>query len=394
MIYFDNSATTQICEEALAAYNDVSLHHYGNPSSRHFYGGDAKKILEASRKEILSAIGGESTGTLLFGSCGSESNNLAIFGRAYAKERFSRGGKILTTAGEHAAVSLPLSRLLERGFRVSVIPTKNGVLDMDVLQKELTPDVILITMMMVNNETGAAYDIPAVAALLRKRKSVAPDAVLHLDATQAFMKRPIRISETGADMITLSAHKIEGPKGVSALYVSRELLKNHGLSPILLGGGQEEGLRGGTENLPGIAAFAAAVRYGKSHLPEYTQKTAALRQYLIDKLQTEPAFCEIHPVLPPVAAPHILSITLPHIKSETMLNALSARGICVSSGSACSSHNQHLSSALLAFGISPQDADCTIRVSLSHRNTREEADEFLEALAAEVGRLARIRTAR
>ncbi len=390
MIYFDNSATTQMSEQALARYTEVARLHFGNPSSRHFYGSDAKAILEESRQAILKTIGGEKSGTLFFGASGSESNNLAIFGRAYAKERF-RGKKILTTAGEHSAVSEPLERLRREGFSVVFIPTAGGVLDMDMLRREMTPDVILVTMMGVNNETGAIYDTAAVAAVMHAQ---AKDAVLHIDATQSYLKIPFTVFSSGADMITLSSHKIGGPKGVSALYCANSLVKGYGLLPRVLGGGQEMGMRSGTENTPGIAAFAAAAVEGKGALAARAARTSSLRQYIISAIQNAEGgspLSELKPVLPPKAAPHILSLTLPRIKSETMLNALSMRGICISAGSACSSAHKSLSPALVAFGLSEAEADTTVRVSLSFANTEEECDIFLEALKEELLHLQRIR---
>ncbi len=391
MIYFDNSATTRICEAALRRYTEVSLSHYGNPSSRHMLGGDARSILEDSRTAILKTVGGEKRGTLIFCSSGSEANNLAVIGRAYAKERFRKSGKIITTMGEHAAVSMPVARLEGEGFRVARIPTAGGRLDMDALMRELTPDTFLVSMMAVNNETGAVYDIAAVSRLMRR---LAPNAALHIDATQSYLKLRFSASDFPNAMITLSAHKVEGPKGVSALYVDHALLKNYGISPQILGGGQEGGLRSGTENLPAIAAFAAAAEEGFREIGPRNERTAALRLRLLDGIRNAPKgspLSEVRPVLPPVSAPHILALTLPAIKSETMLNALSLRGICISSGSACSSSKRDLSPALLAFGLTEAEADCTVRVSLAHKNTEEEVDLFLEALQEEVSRLARIR---
>ena len=387
MIYFDNSATTKMCDEAISAFLDTAKKSFGNPSSRHAVGDAARRILDASRETLLRALG-EKDGTVIFTGSGSEADNLAILGRAAAKERYRRGAKILTTAGEHAAVKEPLRRLEAEGFRIAVIPTKNGALDREFIEREMTPDVILVTAMAVNNETGAAYDL---SFLSRVMKAKSPEAVLHIDATQAFLQMPFSIRATGASMVTVSAHKIEGPKGVGALYIDRELLKTRGIAPHILGGGQEGGLRSGTENLPGIASFAATVEYRKKDLAAFCQKTDGLRRYLIERLSSDDRLSEVRPVLPAAAAPHILPLILPDIKSETALNFLSARGICVSSGSACSSHERSLSDAYLAFGLSEREADTTIRVSLSHTNEKSEIDVFLDALAEAVSTLARIR---
>lgn len=387
MIYLDNSATTKMCDEALLRFCEVARDSFGNPSSRHAVGAAARTVLESARRTVIHALGAPD-GEIVFCGSGSEADNLAILGRAEAKERYRRGAKILTTAGEHSAVAEPLRKLEGEGFRVAYIPTRGGVLDREFIEREMTPDVILVTAMTVNNETGAAYDVPYLSRVM-KRKS--PEAILHVDATQGFLQAPFSLRALGASMVTVSAHKVEGPKGVGALFIDRDTLKKRGIAPRILGGGQEGGLRSGTENLPAIAAFAAAVEYRLKNLAAFTEKTASLRAYLCERLALDARLSEVHPVLPPVASPHILSLTMPRIKSETMLNFLSARDICVSNGSACSSHEKHLSRALLAFGLPEADVDCTIRVSLSHCNERDELDRFLDALADGVAHLSRIR---
>ncbi len=378
-IYLDNSATTPICQEALETYVRVSRENYGNPSSRHRRGQMAENALREAASTLLSAMDAKG-GTLLFTSGGTESNNLALLGRAHAKERYRRGGRILTTAGEHSSVENTLRALEREGFTVVRIPTRDGLLDMDALVREATRDTVLVSMMTVNNETGAAYPLAAVSALLRR---ACPEAILHADATQSFMKLPLSPTRLGADLITVSSHKIEGPKGVGALWVSDAVIKNRGLSPIVYGGGQGGGLRSGTENLPGICAFAEAARVGKAQLAARCARLSALRAYLLDQISASPLLSSgITPNLPQGEyAPHILSLTLGGFKSEVVLNDLSGRGIYVSSGSACSSHEKSLSTALLAFGKSEAEADATIRVSLSYRNTEEELDKLTEALS-------------
>ena len=384
MIYFDNSATTPICRRALDKYNEISLSRFGNPSSLHAVGKEAEDIVKEARKILLSSVGARD-GSVVFTASGTEANNLAIFGRAHAKDRY-RGKKILTSAGEHASVNHPLAALRREGMTVVEIPTVGGVIDPDALREALTPDVILVTVMMVNNETGALYDIASVSRLIREK---CPDCALHVDATQAFFKVPLSVRALGIRLLTVSSHKIEGPKGCGALYIDRSLLSEKGIAPQILGGGQEDGFRSGTENVPGIAAFGEACLYCKENFTEFNEKTRNLRDYLIDRIQNDAGLSEVRPLLPPQTAPHILSLVLPGIRSEVMLHALSARGISVSSGSACSSHGHIGSSALLSFGCREEEADCAIRISLSHRNTREEADIFLNALACECARLAR-----
>ena len=386
-VYLDNSATTKICERALKTYLEISEGDYGNPSSRHSKGKSAEDIVNKSRNTLLRSIGA-TDGTLVFTSCGSEANNLAIFGRAFSKERYLRGAKIITTEGEYASVDIPLETLQKKGFTVVKIPTQNGSLDMKALENELTDNTILVTMMMVNNETGALYDISSVSKLIKKK---CRDCVLHCDATQSYMKIPFSVKNLGIHMLTISSHKIEGPKGLGALWIDRELIKQKGIVGRILGGGQESGLRSGTENVPGIAAFASACEYCSENLTENLKKTEELRSYLLEKIQGDEILREIKPVLPEVYVNHILNLTMPKIKSEVMLNHLSSAGIYVSSGSACSSHDAHISNALTAFGLSRGDADCSIRISFSHNNTKHDVDTLCKELKNGLSKLARIK---
>lgn len=384
-IYLDNSATTKICDEALDRYVEVSRSCYGNPSSLHSMGYEAEKIINEARTNIQNSLGVKGA-SVIFTASGTEANNLAIIGRALSKERYRKGAKIITTMGEHASVDGPLDALEKMGYKIARVPTVGGEIDMNALKSELTRDVILVSMMMVNNETGALYDTGAVKALM---KTCCPDAYLHLDATQSYLKLPFTKVKSGWDMITVSSHKIEGPKGVGALVVDAAVMKARGLAPLTLGGGQEGGMRSGTENVPGIAAFGEAVRIGHSRLGERYAYLCELRAYLISRIEDE--LSELSITHPKANAPHIVNITLPKIKSETMLHYLSSLGIFVSSGSACSSNGNHLSSALTAFGRSEGDADSSIRISLSFRNTREDIDGLVEGLRCGLSKLSRIR---
>ena len=383
-IYLDNSATTMICDEALEKYVQLSRECYGNPSSLHSMGFDAERVLSRAREEICQSLGAKGA-SVIFTASGTEANNLAIIGRAMAKERYKKGAKIITTMGEHASVDAPLDYLASLGFTIARVPTVGGYIDMDALGRELTRDVILVSMMLVNNETGALYDSLSVAKMM---KAKCPDALLHVDATQAYLKLPMTKSGCGADMITLSSHKIEGPKGVGALLVDGGVMKSKGLSPLILGGGQEGGMRSGTENVPAIGAFGEAVRIGRAGLCERYKSLCALKEYLLSQLSE---LSEISVTIPKRSAAHIVNITLPKIKSETMLHYLSSLGIFVSSGSACSSNGTHTSSALVAFGRSEAEADTSIRISLSHRNTKEDIDGLIEGLKSGLDRLSRMR---
>ena len=386
-IYLDNSATTPICDEALEKYIELSRGSFGNPSSLHALGFSATKVLSEARQIVEDSVGARGA-TVIFTASGSEANNLAITGRAHSKERFKRGAKILTTDGEHASVDAPLELLKSQGFKIVKIPTVGGRLDTGALISEMTPDVILVSMMMVNNETGALYDLKAVSDIMKVR---APMAYLHVDATQSYMKVPFTLSSLGADLVTLSSHKIEGPKGVGALVVSQRVIKEKGIVPLVLGGGQESGFRSGTENVPGIAAFAEAIKVAKPHILARAEYMNALREELILAIESDGELSEISITKPEKHAPHILNITLPKIKSETMLHYLSSEGIFVSSGSACSSNGGHVSSALVAFGRTAKEADSSIRVSLSWRNTKEDIDELCRALKTGLKKLSRMR---
>lgn len=386
-IYLDNSATTKISDAALKEYVRVSTETFGNPSSLHTLGAEAERVINAAKQTILYTLGAKDA-EIVFTASGTEANNLAIIGRAYSKERYKRGAKILTSHGEHASVSEPLAQLKRQGYNVVSIPTVGGELDMKTLEAELTQDVILFSLMMVNNETGAVYNIPAVAKLL---KAKCPDALLHVDATQGYLKIPFTKHAIGADLITISSHKIHGPKGVGALVIDKNVFKTKGLSPVILGGGQESGLRSGTENVPGIAAFATAAKEGQATIREDVEKMSKLREILIEKVNTTPSLSQISLTLPKSHAPHIINLTLPNIKSETMLHFLSSKGIFVSSGSACSSNGAHLSSALVAYGRSNEEADTSIRVSFSHENTADDVNELCIALEEGLEKLSRIK---
>ena len=386
-IYLDNSATTRVSEEALNKYIEISREFYGNPSSLHALGFSAEKIISEARDTLLSTLSAKGS-SLIFTASGSEANNLAIIGRALSKERYLKGAKIITSDGEHASVNEPLSRLEALGFKIVRIPTKGGVLDLERLSSELTTDTILVTIMMVNNETGALYDIASISRLI---KSKVPTAALHVDATQSYMKIPFTKSSIGADMITISSHKIEGPKGVGALVVDPRIIKEKGLSPIIFGGGQEGGLRSGTENVPAIAAFAEAASIGKRTFQQRYEKYQLLYRSLVDRIEASEALSGISITKPHSHAPHILNITLPGIKSETMLHYLSSFGIYVSSGSACSSNDARVSSALTAYGRSAKEADSSIRISFSDKNELSDIDALISALESGIAKLAKIK---
>ncbi len=385
LIYLDNSATTALCSEAREAMVQA-MDCYGNPSSLHTAGQQAHRLLEQARGRVAMALGLRDCkpGQLIFTASGTEASNTAIWGAVYAKER-RVGRRIITTDCEHPSVDMVMKRLEADGFDVIRIPTKRGVLDTDAALAALEEPTLLVSMMLVNNETGAIFD---VACVFKAAKEKNPATLTHCDAVQGFLKVPMTPTSLGADMMTVSAHKIHGPKGVGALYVNPALLKTRAIRPYLIGGGQENGLRSGTENMVGICGFGAAAQAGAAHLTENAGRITVLR----DNLTTHLAAMGVQTNLPAGArAPHIVNLTLPRIKSQTMLNFLSERGICVSSGSACAAHGGHTSQSLLAFGLTPEEADCSLRVSLCETNTQADIDALCQALSEGIGRLVRIR---
>lgn len=385
-IYLDNSATTPMCDEVKQVLIKT-MEQYGNPSSLHSKGFESSKIIADARNKVLTSLfvrNGKSE-NIVFTSSGTEADNLALMGVAYAKTR--RANRIITTDSEHSAIENTLKSLEDDGFEVIRLATRGGAIDIDEFKSVMNKNILLISIMHVNNETGAAYNIKECFKIA---KEINPDVVTHTDAVQSYMKLKVSPSELMADLITVSAHKIHGPKGIGALYVSSDVIKKKQLKPIIFGGGQEGGIRSGTENLLGIAAFGAAAERGYKNLSKDISVMRELRAYALEKLSglnvrvnTPCGEC----------APHIINITLPSIKSETMLHHLSANGIYISSGSACASNSatKKVSRALIGFGLSDFDADCSLRISFSPYNTKEEVDEFISALSVGIEKLVKIK---
>lgn len=364
-IYLDNGATTRVCPEAADAAYRVMTELYGNPSSTHRKGREAKAVLDRARRQLADALGAKSS-EIVFTSCGTESDNWALLMGAKAMER--KGKHIISSTAEHDAIRQSLAELERRGFEVTLLsPGNDGSISPEALRQALRPDTILVSLMMVNNETGAVTDIAAMARVL---KEAASQALLHTDAVQAFLKVPFRAKTLGADMISLSGHKIHAPKGIGALYI-RQGLK---IAPYILGGGQEEGRRSGTEPLPQIAAFGAAAETGSKDAAAAQARMAALRQRCIDTLTAQAPDA----VIIGGGAPHVLSLSLPGYRSEVLMNWLEAREIYVSKGSACKRGKR--SHVLEAMGLPAKVIDGAIRVSLSRFTTEAEIDGFVQAL--------------
>ena len=385
IIYLDNSATTPLCSEAIAAMQEA-MGVFGNPSSLHGVGQEAHTLLTWARGQVATALGIKSLkpGELIFTSCGTEATALAIYGSVYAKPR-RFANRVITTDCEHPSVEEAMKKLEAEGIEVVRISTKNGVLDVEAAIDALNTPTLLVSMMMVNNETGACFDVARVFAAAKQRDS---RTVTHCDAVQGFLKVPFTPASIHADLVTVSAHKIHGPKGVGALYVHPDIVKTKRITAFVTGGGQEFGLRSGTENIIGITGFGAAAKAGFATRVDDHARMIALRDRLEGKLRDMGVQMNI-----PAGnrAPHVLNLTLPSIKSQTMLNYLSAQGICVSSGSACSSHGTKVSPSLAAFGLTAHEADCSLRVSFSASNTEEEVDLLCEALEKGISTLVRIR---
>lgn len=385
-IYLDNSATTALCDEAKTAMTAVMDTIYGNPSSLHTIGLAAEKILSEARNDVLSSLGVRGdTRQLIFCGSGSEANNLALIG-AYISKKRRPGARVIITAGEHSSVESAAAYLQTCGADIVRLSTKNGEIDFDELTSALTSDTVLLSTMLVNNETGALYP---VAEMFKTAKAICPDILCHCDAVQGYTKVKFTPKSLSADLITISAHKIHGPKGIAALYVSPEVLKRKALVPIIHGGQQENGLRAGTENTIGIAGLGAAAKAAMLHQNENRSQIESTATHLLNRLATDKRLSEIRVNRPKEAVWHIINITLPKIKSETMLHFLSGKGIYVSSGSACSSHEKTVSRALTAFGISDKEADCSLRISLSRYNTIEDADKLCDALGEGLASLIR-----
>ena len=357
MHYLDNSATTRVCPEAAQAALSAMTDCFGNPSSTYTLGREAKKLLDRSRKQVSDALGC-APGELVFTSCGSESDNWAILGGAEAMKR--RGRHVISSLVEHDAVRKSLEELEARGFEVTRLrPEKDGSVSPEAVLDALREDTVLVTLMLVNNETGGVTDIAAIAKGLEAAGS---SALLHTDAVQGFLKVPFSAKSLGADLISVSGHKIHAPKGVGARYIRQGLR----LKPFLLGGGQEEGRRAGTEAMPQIAAFGEACRIGKAGMPENIRRMAALKQQLLEELRAgipELGWVES-------AAPHILSVSLPGWRSEVLMNFLEAREIYVSKSSACKKGGR--SHVLEAIGLDARAIDGALRIGLSRMTTEED----------------------
>ena len=360
-IYLDNAATTRVCPEAADMAYRVMTEQYGNPSSTHARGREAKRLLDAARRELALCLGCQPK-ELAFTSCGSEADNWALLSGAWAAS--ARGGHVISSMAEHDAVRKSLDELERRGYEVTRLPPDpSGAVPVQAVLDALRPDTVLVSLLLVNNETGAVNDIPGLARALKK---TAPKVLLHCDAVQGFLKVPFTVKSLGADMVTISGHKIHAPKGIGALYIRSGL---H-LRPLILGGSQEDGRRAGTEAMPAICAFGEAARLGRALMAESTERMAGLRQRAVSRLLAE------NPGLVVIGggAPHILCVSLPGYRSEVLMSVLESRGISVSKSSACKKGGR--SHVLEAMGLPAPVIDGALRLGLSRYTTAEELDAF------------------
>lgn len=368
--YFDNSATTRVLESVREAVVKTMTEDYGNPSSRHRKGMEAEAYIKEAA-EIIAGTLKVSSKEIVFTSGGSESNNMALIETAMANRR--AGNHIISTGIEHASVYNPLAFLEEQGFEVTYLPVDaRGHISLEALKEAIRPETILVSIMYVNNEIGAIEPIEEISKVIRKQN---PAILFHVDAIQAYGKFVIRPKRQGIDLLSVSAHKIHGPKGVGFLYIDQRVK----IRPLIYGGGQQRGMRSGTENVPGIAGLGAAAKEMYTNHKEKVKKLQDLKDYMLER------FGELEGVtlnsLPKEAsAPQIVSASFAGIRSEVLLHALEEKGIYVSSGSACSSNHPAVSGTLKGIGLKPELLDATLRFSFGLFNTKEEVDYCTEVL--------------
>ena len=368
-IYLDNSATTRCSKSVRDAVVNAMTEDYGNPSSQHLKGVDAERLLKRSRETIAKTLHAQEK-EIFFTSGGTESDNWALIGSAMANKR--KGMHLITTAVEHAAVQRPMQYLEDQGFKVTRLPVdKRGRISLDALSQALTDETILVSIMYVNNETGAREPVEEAAKLVKDRN---PGILFHTDAVQAYGKYRINPGKAGIDLLSVSAHKIHGPKGAGFLYI-KEKTK---ILPLILGGGQQKGMRSGTDNVPGAAGTAQAAADCYDHFEEETGRMRSLKDRLSEGLKALDGVV-LHS--DEEGAPHIVSASFTGVRSEVLLHALEDRGIYVSAGSACSSNRSlPVSPVLKEMGLPREQLESALRFSFGRYNTSEDVDAALAAL--------------
>lgn len=376
-IYLDNSATTRPYASVCQKVAEVMRNNYGNPSSLHRLGISAEKEIKQAREIVAETLGARPD-EIYFTSGGTESNNLAIMGVCNA----SRGKHIIASGIEHPATLNTFNNLEEKGYRVDYIPVDyRGIVNIAEFEEMLSPDTAVVSVMLVNNEIGSVQPVAKMAQIIRNR---CPKAYLHVDAVQGYCKIPFSQRELGADLISISGHKIHGPKGTGALYIK----KGTRLAPIIFGGGQQNNIRPGTENVPGIAGLGLAAKECYSKMKTAVPQMNALKKRLAEGLQSRIENIKVN--TPEISAPHILNISFEGARSEIILHSLENDGIYVSSGSACSSHKKEPSYVLTAIGLTPKLIDGSIRFSMSEFTTKEEIDKVTAVLVELIPRLRKL----
>ncbi len=377
MIYLDNSATTRVLDEAAACAAQAMTQDFFNPASAYPPAVATEKRVDEARARLAAAFG-RSDGQIVYTSGATESNNMAILGSLRGVRGLKR---VVSSVSEHPSVYALCKELAERqGVELALLPAAHdGSAPLDALESALTPDTALVSLMHVNNETGAITDIRAAAAIIRRR---APGAIFHMDGVQAFCKLPF--ASIPCDLYSVSAHKFHGPKGVGALFVKNGLRFFGGQ----IGGGQEKGLRSGTVNVPGILGMDAALRFYRADQPKLLAHMAACKLRLYTNLLAVPDAVVNGPA-PQSAAPHVLNMSFPGVRGEVLLHALAEKGMYVSTGSACSAHKKGANRVLAALGVSPARQESALRFSLCPFNTEAEMDEAAQMLCEQVAFLRR-----
>ncbi|MBE5839795.1 MAG: cysteine desulfurase [Butyrivibrio sp.] len=373
--YLDNSATTRAYDEVATLVAKIMTEEYGNPSSVHHMGMVSGERLSQARETIAATLKVEPQ-EILFTSGGTESDNLALIGVAKANKW--RGKHIITTAIEHPAILETTTALEKEGFEITYLPVdETGVVQIEDLKAALREDTILVSMMFVNNEIGSVQKIQEAGEIIKAYNS---DIYFHVDAVQGYGKFVIRPKSMKIDLLSVSGHKIHGPKGIGFLYIK----KGTKINPICYGGGQQKGMRSGTENVPGIAGLALAAKMCYENFEDKQNKLYELKEYIIKSLNERLSDIKVNGPACREGAPHIVSVSIKGLAAETVLNMLSSKNIYVSAGSACTSNNPHISDTLQAIGLEKDLLESTIRISMSFMTTKEEIDYFLDTLCSQV----------
>ena len=377
-IYMDNAATTRVTQPVLEAMTPYFSEVYGNPSSIHAFGREARKAIEAARNQVAAALGAN-PGEIYFTGCGTESDNWALRGTAYARK--NKGKHIITSAIEHHAILHTCQQLEREGFEVTyLMPDAAGFIHPENLLKAMRPDTILVSIMMANNEIGTIQPISDLAYIAHTNGC--EGCLFHTDAVQAYGQIPIDVKRLGVDLLSASAHKIYGPKGIGLLYIRDGVT----LTPLIFGGGQESGIRGGTENVPAIAGFGVAAKIAFNQMRATMRHEIALRNYLIQRVLHEIPFCQLNGSHQN-RLPGNANFSFEYVEGSSLLMMLDAQGICASSGSACASSSAEPSHVLTAIGLSDELAHASLRLTLGRNTTKKELDLVVSILKETIDQL-------